>query len=295
MMVAQVKGTETREEGGIPLSLQTHRGRGTSGNEYASPNGVNGLMIGGVYALVAVGLTLIFGVMKIVNFAQGEFVMLGMYVSWTLAHFAKIGPYEGLAISAVIMFLIGYLVFRLMIIRVIGKKDEAFILLTLGLSIFLQNAILMIFSADYFTVSSSMKDSVISLADLTLTLPRVIAFAVALTMVAGLTFFLQKTDTGRAMRACAESREIATLLGIKPMRSFTLAFCIGVALAGIAGVLLTPMFYVYPGVGTLFNTTAFVVVVLGGMGSVPGALLGGLIIGIVESLTGLMSRSTCPS
>lgn len=247
---------------------------------------LNGLMIGGVYALVAVGLTLIFGVMKIVNFAQGEFLMLGMYVSWMLARFAGLGPYEALAISAVVMFSIGYLVFRLMIVRVIGKKDEEFILLTLGLSIFLQNGILMIFSADYYTVNSSLKNSSISLADLTLTLPRVIAFVVALAMVAGLTFLLQKTDTGRAMRACAESREIATLLGIKPMRSFTLAFCIGVALAGIAGVLLTPMFYVYPGVGTLFNTTAFVVVVLGGMGSVPGALLGGLIIGIVESLTG---------
>ncbi len=247
---------------------------------------LNGLMIGGVYALVAVGLTLIFGVMKIVNFAQGEFVMLGMYISWMLAHFAGIGPYEGLAISAVIMFLIGYLVFRLLIVRVIGKKDEEFILLTLGLSIFLQNAILMIFSADYLTVTSSMKDSALSFADLTLTLPRIIAFSVALTAVAVLTFLLQKTDTGRAMRACAESREIATVLGINPMRSFTLAFCIGIALAGIAGVLLTPMFYVYPGVGTLFNTTAFVVVVLGGMGSVPGALLGGLIIGIVESLTG---------
>ncbi len=247
---------------------------------------VNGLMIGGVYALVAVGLTLIFGVMKIVNFAQGEFVMLGMYTSWIISRLVGLGPYESLPIAAVILFAIAYIVFKSMISRVIGKNDEACILLTLGLSIFLQNIVLLIFSADYFTVVSSLKDSVVSAGDLTLTMPRLVAFSVALLMVAVLTFVLQKTDTGRAMRACAESREIATLLGIDPMKSFTLAFCIGIVLAGIAGVLLTPMFYVFPGVGTLFNTTAFVVVVLGGMGSVPGALLGGLLIGIVESLTG---------
>jgi branched-chain amino acid transport system permease protein len=246
---------------------------------------LNGLMIGGVYALVAVGLTLIFGVMKIVNFAQGEFVMLGMYVSWMLATFARVGPYPGLLIVGAVMFALGYLTFKLLIIRVIGRPDEAFILLTLGLSIVLQNLVLVIFGAEYFSVDTPVKDEAFHVAGLSLSVPRLIAFVVALLLVIGLTLLLNKTDLGRAMRATAESREVATLLGINPIRCFTIAFAIGIVLAGTAGVLLTPMFYVFPGVGTLFNLTAFVVVVLGGMGSVTGALLGGLIIGIVEALS----------
>ena len=246
---------------------------------------LNGLMIGGVYALVAVGLTLIFGVMRIVNFAQGEFVMLGMYLSWMLVTVTKIGAYPGLLIVGAGMFAIGYIAFKFLIVRVLGKNEEACILLTLGLSIFLQNVILLIFGADYRTVSSSIKDMAFHAGTLSIAVPRFVAFAVALLMVALLSLFLTKTDLGRAMRATAESREVATLLGINPIRCFSIAFAIGIVLAGTAGVLLTPMFYVYPGVGTLFNLTAFVIVVLGGMGSVPGALLGGLIIGIVEALS----------
>jgi len=246
---------------------------------------LNGLMTGGVYALVAVGLTLIFGVMKIVNFAQGEFVMLAMYVSWMLATFAHIGPYPGLLIVGAVMFGLGYAAFKFLIVRVIGKPDEAFILLTLGLSIVLQNLVLVIFGAEYFSIDTPIKDEAFHMGGLSLSVPRLIAFLVALLMVAGLSILLNRTDLGRAMRATAESREVATLLGINPIRCFTIAFAVGIVLAGAAGVLLTPMFYVFPGVGTLFNLTAFVVVVLGGMGSVTGALLGGLIIGIVEALS----------
>ncbi len=247
---------------------------------------INGLMIGGVYALVAVGLTLIFGVMGIVNFAQGEFVMLGMYASWMLATYFKIGPYAGLILVSLVMLGIGYVFFRGLIVHVVGKPDEVAILLTLGLSIFLQNIILVIYGADYLTVQTTIKDAALNMAGLSLPLARVVAFSVALVFVGLLSYMLTRTDLGRAMRACAENRNIATLLGINPKFVFTLAFAIGIVMAGIAGVLLTPMFYVYPGIGTLFNLTAFVVVVLGGMGSVPGALLGGLIIGILESLTG---------
>ena len=246
---------------------------------------LNGLMIGGVYALIAVGLTLIFGVMKIVNFAQGEFVMIGMYISWILATLLHIGPYPGLILVCLIMFGVGYLTFKLLLIRILGKPDESFILLTLGLSIFLQNITLLIFKADYRTVPTAIKDEALRIGGLALSVPRVIAFLVALVLVVLLTVFLNKTDMGRAMRATAESSEVATLLGINSVRCFAISFAIGIVGAGAAGVLLTPMFYVYPGVGTLFNLTAFVVVVLGGMGSVIGALLGGLLIGIVEALS----------
>jgi branched-chain amino acid transport system permease protein len=153
------------------------------------------------------------------------------------------------------------------------------------LSIVLQNLVLVIFGAEYFSVDTPIKDKAFHMAGLSLSVPRLIAFVVALLMVTALTIMLNKTDLGRAMRATSESREVATLLGINPTKCFTIAFAIGIVLAGIAGVLLTPMFYVFPGVGTLFNLTAFVVVVLGGMGSVPGALLGGLIIGVVEALS----------
>jgi branched-chain amino acid transport system permease protein len=247
---------------------------------------INGLLTGGVYALIAVGLTLIFGVMKIVNFAHGEFVMLGMYASWILATFLHIGPYQGFILVGAIMFVVGYVIFKVLIIRIIGKSDESFILLTMGVSIFLQNIVLLIFGADYHAVNTTIKDAAFHLFGLAISEPRLIAFLVALALVLGLTAFLKRTDMGRAVRATAESREIATLLGINAVRYFAVAFSIGVFLAGAAGVLLTPMFYVYPGVGTLFNLTAFVVVVLGGMGSVAGALLGGLLIGVVEALAG---------
>ncbi|MDN5361641.1 MAG: branched-chain amino acid transport system permease protein [Moorella sp. (in: firmicutes)] len=247
---------------------------------------INGLMIGGVYALVAVGLTLIFGVMGIVNFAQGEFVMLGMYGSWILASLFRISPYPGILIIGPLMFLIGFIFYKLLISRVVGKGDEAYILLTLGLSILLQNLALIIWGADYQSVATPLKDAAIHVSHLSIPIPRLIAFVIGLGLIIGLTYILHKTDLGRAMRACAENREVACLLGINPNQSFTIAFSLGIVLAGIGGSLLTPMFYVYPTVGVLFNTTAFIVVVLGGMGSVAGALLGGLIIGIVEALTG---------
>lgn len=247
---------------------------------------INGLMIGGVYALVAVGLTLIFGVMGIVNFAQGEFVMLGMYGSWILASLLRIAPYPGMVIIGPLMFFVGFLVYKLLIARVVGKGDETYILLTLGLSILLQNLALIIWGADYQSVATPLKDAAIHVAHLSIPVPRLIAFIIGLTLILTLSYILNKTDLGRAMRACAENREVASLLGINPNQSFIIAFSLGIVLAGIGGSLLTPIFYVYPTVGALFNTTAFIVVVLGGMGSVVGALLGGLVIGIVEALTG---------
>lgn len=247
---------------------------------------INGLMVGGVYALVAVGLTLIFGVMGIVNFAQGEFVMLGMYGSWLLASVLRIAPYPGMLIIGPIMFFVGFLVYKLLIARVVGKGDEAYILLTIGLSILLQNLALMVWGADYQSVATPLKDAAIHIGNLSIQVPRLIAFIVGMALIVALSYILNKTDMGRAMRACAENREVSSLLGINPNQIYTIAFGLGIVLAGIGGSLLTPMFYVFPTVGALFNTTAFVVVVLGGMGSVIGALLGGLIIGIVEALAG---------
>lgn len=247
---------------------------------------LNGLMIGGVYALVAVGLTLIFGIMGIVNFAQGEFLMLGMYATWLIWRAVHINGYALLFVTAPLMFGFGYLVFRGLISRVVGKGDVMYILLTIGLSIFAQNMMLLIFTSDYQVINDPIKAAALHLGPLTLPVARVLSFVVAVLLVAVLNWIINRTDLGRAMRACAENREVATLLGIDTRATYAIAFGIGSLLAGAAGALLSPVYYIYPGIGGLFGTTAFVVVVLGGMGSVVGALVGGLIIGVVEALTG---------
>ncbi len=246
---------------------------------------INGLMIGGVYALIAVGLTIIFGVMKIVNFAQGEFLMVGMYVTWLLYKAIGGSPYLLIPPVIVIMFIFGLLLYKIVVKPVVGKGDTAYILLTVGLSIFLQNVVQLIWGANYFSIETTIKTEAIQMGDVSIQLPRLIAFIGAIILVGGLHLFLKKTDIGKAMRATAENSQVASLLGINPSRSFAIAFAIGVVMAGMAGVLLTPMFYVYPRVGQLFGLTAFVVVVLGGLGNITGALFGGLIIGLVEAFT----------
>lgn len=247
---------------------------------------INGLMIGGVYALIAVGLTLIFGVMGIVNFAQGEFLMLGMYATWLIWQAAHVNAYALLLVAAPLLFGFGYLVFKGLVSRVVGKGDVMYILLTIGLSIFAQNVILLIFTANYQVINDPIKAAALYLGPFSFPMARVISFVAAVLLVAALNWVISRTELGRAMRACAENREVATLLGIDTGATYAVAFGIGALLAGAAGTLLSPVYYIYPGVGSLFGLTAFVVVVLGGMGSVVGALLGGLIIGVVEALTG---------
>jgi branched-chain amino acid transport system permease protein len=246
---------------------------------------INGLMIGGIYALVAVGLTLIFGVMGIVNFAQGEFLMAGMFITWLLNKWLHLGIYPLFFVVTPIMLLFGWGIFRTLITRVIGKSDIYQILLTLGLSIFLVNGAIMIWGPDYQSIPNTVKQAAWHLGPFMIPVARVVAFLVAAALVVVLEIIINRTEMGRAMRATAESAEIATLLGINPRKTFALAFAIGIALAGAAGVLISPLFYVYPQVGGLFNNTAFVVVVLGGMGDVTGAMFGGLLIGVVEALS----------
>ncbi|HBE76990.1 MAG TPA: branched-chain amino acid ABC transporter permease [Firmicutes bacterium] len=247
---------------------------------------INGLMIGGVYALFAVGLTIIFGVMDIVNFAHGEFLMLGMYLTWALSRFFPGVPYWLIIIVAPIMYVIGYFVYKLSVAKIIGKGHGLYILLTLGIGVILQNGALLLFSSDYRSINSVIKSAAINYGHFTIPTGRLIAFIMAIVCVIILNFFLNRTNLGRAMRATGEKSEVAKLLGINTEKTFAIAFGLGIMLAGISGLLLSPIFYTYPRVGVLFQTTAFVVVVLGGMGNVVGALIGGLIIGVMEALTG---------
>lgn len=246
---------------------------------------VNGLLMGGVYALVAVGLTLIFGVMNVVNFAHGEFVMLGMVLTYLIHLLFGLDPGVSILLVIPVMFGVGALIQKTLISRVVGQPDEAQILLTLALSVLLTNLVLLFLGPDYRSVKTAYKLSVWAIGPLLLPVPRVIAFIVAMAFSALLWIFLTRTDLGKGLRAVAEKPEVATLMGINPRKMHWLAFAIGIAMAAGAGAVITPFFYTFPSVGGMFVIIAFVVVVLGGMGNIPGAIIGALVIGVTESLS----------
>jgi len=245
---------------------------------------VNGLLIGGIYTLVSIGVTLIFGVVKIVNFAQGEFVMIGMYISYWLATQLGVDPLLSLAISMPGLFVIGVLLQHFLIRRVLGLGDLPQIFLTFALSLLLINIALLLFTADYRTIHTSYTDAAIQIGPIYIGVARLIAFVVAMLLSTALEVFLHATDLGKAMRAASQNPEVAMLMGINPDRVFAAAAGISLALAGAAGSLLMPFYSVYPSVGQVFALMAFVAVVLGTLGSVRGALIAGLMMGVAESL-----------
>jgi len=248
---------------------------------------VNGLLIGGVYALIAVGLTMIHGVMKIVNFAQGDFLVIGLYLTYVYYTFLPDGavPYWLILPVAASMYLIGCIFFKASINRVIGQGDSNYILLTIGLSFVIQNTLQLIFGANFRSVpvSDSLRFGSIEALGTILSVPRIIAFLAAALFVVFVNWFLSKTDIGRAMRATSENRVVAESLGIRTSRVYVIAFSLGTVFAGLSGLLLSPMFLVFPTLGAAFGMVAMAAIVLGGLGNIKGALLGGLIIGLVES------------
>src|SRR5882672_4742458 len=245
---------------------------------------INGLLIGGIYALVSIGVTLIFGVVKIVNFAQGEFVMIGMYISFFLANQFGIDPIVSLVVSMPVLFVVGVLIQHFLIRRVLGPNDMPQIFLTFALSLLLLNLALMLFTANYRTVHTWYSDEAIHIGELYIPVAKLIAFGVAMALSAALWVFLHTTDLGKAMRAASQNRDVATLMGINPNRVFCVALGIALALAGAAGSLLMPFYSAYPFVGQVFVLMAFVAVVLGTLGNVIGALVASLMMGVAESL-----------
>ena len=245
---------------------------------------VNGLLIGGIYALVSIGVSLIFGVVKIVNFAQGEFVMMGMYISFFLATNFGIDPLVSLAVSMPALFVVGVLLQHFLIRRVLALGDMPQIFLTFAVSLLLLNLALLLFSANYRTVQTSYSDLAIQIGGIYVALAKLIAFVVAMLLSALLWLFLHTTDLGKAMRAAAQNRDVATLMGINPDRVFCVAVGVALALAGAAGSLLMPFYPAYPMVGQVFVLMAFVAVVLGTLGNISGALIASLMMGVAESL-----------
>ena len=248
---------------------------------------MGGLLTGGVYALVALGLTLIYGVLHIVNFAHGSLLMAAMFAAWLLWR-AGIDPYLALPLVAAGGFGVGWALYRFVIGRVSRGEDGAILLATLGVAVVLDNGALVLFGGDIRTVETAYGFTMVEAGPLLIALPKLVAFGVSLLLAGALWAFMALTDTGRAIRAVAREPEGARLMGIRPDRIFALAYGIGTACLGAAGCLLLPSFYVSPQVGHVFVLVAFTTVVLGGMGSFPGAVLGGLLIGVTESLGGLL-------
>ncbi len=248
---------------------------------------INGLLIGGIYTLVASGLTLIYGVLHIINFAHGSMLMLGMFGVYFLLMQWGVDPYLSLFIMVPAMFALGYVLYRGLIGRFSSGKDENILLITLGLSIIVENIALMIFKGDTRTITVAYSDHMIEAGPLLLSTPKIISFVAAMVLCGLLGLFIQRTDTGRAIRAVAKERLGARLVGIDVDRVFAVSYGIGLATLGAAACLLMPIFYVSPTTGHVFVIVAFTVVVLGGMGSFLGAVVGGLIVGLTESFGGL--------
>jgi len=248
---------------------------------------LNGLTTGAVYALVALGLTLIYGVLHIINFAHGSLLMLALYGVYFLYTLFGIDPYLALPIAMPAMFALGYVLQRYVIGQMKAAKDENILLVTLGLSIIIENLALYAWKSDTRTINTPYGFSTIDFGIAVIAVPKVVAFAGALVVTGLLWLLMRRTDLGRAIRALAKERQGARLVGIHVEHVFAMSFGIGIACLGAAACLLLPGYYVNPGVGNSFVLIAFTVVVLGGMGSFGGALAGGLIIGVTESLSGL--------
>jgi branched-chain amino acid transport system permease protein len=252
---------------------------------------ISGILMAGIYGLVAIGLTLIFGVVRIVNFAQGEFVMVGMYATYWLWKLWGIDPYLSLLITIPVLFCFGVLIQRFLLQPILHAPDLAQIFMTVGLSVALMNAALLFFTADFRSVKISYAEWTWRLGGVAIPVPRLFAFLGAILLAGLLTLFLTKTDMGKALRAVAQDREVSMLLGINPKRMYLIAVGLGTALAGAAGGLIMPFFYVFPTVGVTFVLIAFVVVILGSLGSIEGAMVAALIVGVAEAMGILFAGS----
>ncbi|HJB16160.1 MAG TPA: branched-chain amino acid ABC transporter permease [Candidatus Blautia excrementipullorum] len=245
----------------------------------------NGLMVGGIYALVGLSLTIIFGVMKIINFCQGELLMLGMYVSFVLYDQFGMDPFLAIPFVAVIMFIFGAILQSTLITRSVREDDDSNVLfLTVGLGILFQNLCLMIFKSDYHTAVSAISQKNISLGSITISVPRLVSFLILIVVTVLIFMFLRYTTIGKQIRATSQNRTGAQVSGIKTSVVYASTYGLGAAIAGITGACLMSYYYVFPTVGSVYGTRSFIVVTIGGLGSIPGALIGGVVLGLLETL-----------
>ena len=245
---------------------------------------LSGLLFGGVYSLMAVGLTLIFGVMRVVNFAHGDMMVWGMYLSYLLATRAGIDPYLSFVVCAAALFALGLLVQRGLVDRVIDAPHEMQILLMLGVALVLENLALVAFGPEPTRVRSPLGAATLWLGPVFVDIARLVTFVVAVLLTAALSLFLYRTTLGRTIRAAADNTYGALVVGIDVRRVYAVAFGVGAACVGAAGALVSSILPFQPPTGLSLSVTSFNIVIIGGMGSLLGAFIGGLLVSVAESL-----------
>ncbi len=248
---------------------------------------VSGILIGGIYALIGLGMTLIMGVMKIINLAHGQLMMIAMYITFVLFEQFHIDPYFSLLVSMPALFLVGALIQKYLLnplLNVDSILPENQVLMTVGIGMVLTEIMRFIFHSDYKSVKTSYSSSAVYLGEISFNMPMIVAFGIALILTLGLFLFLLKTDIGRSVRATAQNKDAALLMGINAEWITVLTYGLGAALAAASGTLLLPIYYLFPDIGGPFTLKAFVITILGGMGSTVGAIVGGVFLGIAESL-----------
>ena len=249
---------------------------------------VNGLLMGGFYSLMGMGQNIIFGVMKIVNFCHGEMLMVGMYLTFILYTYFGIDPYLAVPLVAGCMFCIGAVIQHTLITPSLGTKSFTNLLfLTVGLGLLLSNGALVIFGSDYRSIRTAYSQTYIPIGPVTMALPRMISFGVLVVVTIALFVFLKYTTIGKQIRAVSQNAVGAEVVGIDVKRIYILTYGLGVALAGTAGALLTQFYTIFPTAGASFGFRALIVVVVGGLGSIPGAFLAGIFLGLLETMSAL--------
>lgn len=252
---------------------------------------LSGIGMGFIFALIAIGLTLIYGVMDVINFAHGEFLMVAMYASYLAFSFWGLDPLITLPLVAAMMFLFGVSVHYLLVRKVLGGTMHAQIFATFGLMVFLQAAAQFLMGADYFSISGSLLSGVVTVSDITLPVPHIAAIVGVSLATIALYWLVFQTGPGRSLRAAAQDRQAALTVGINVDRMYALAWGVGGACVGVAGSLLSNFYYVFPRVGAVFVLVAYVTVALGGFGSVHGALIAGILIGVLQTIAGFFVSS----
>ena len=247
---------------------------------------INGLLLGGAYAIISISLTLIFGVVRVVNFAHGELLMVGLYATWLITSHTGLHPYVTVFPVAILLFAIGALMQRFVIQPLLTAEPHIQIFATVGVSTALLNLALMVFGADVRTVEAKVGTDAFQVGPISIVTGQLVTFVVAIIVAVGVYLFLQRTFTGRGFRALAQNRSAAALMGVNVNKAYVLVFGLGATLLGLAATLLAVQYPVFPTVGQYFVLTAFVVVVLGGLGSLPGAVVGSLFIGLIDSIAG---------
>ena len=248
---------------------------------------LDGLLTGSLYSLIGMGMALIFGVMRIVNFAHGAFMMLGMYVTYLLFDRLGVSPYLGFLAAAAVLFAIGFLTYQGLLRRIAERSEFMHILLTLGIAQMIIGGAQHTFGGDFHQINIPLRGENLRLGRVAINEGDLLSFAITVALAIAMFLFVMKSRFGRSLRAIAQNRYAASLLGIDVRRTQPLAFGLGLAAVGLAGGLLLPAFYLYPEVGGQFTLKSVVMVVLGGMGSVEGAAIAGVVLGVIESLTSL--------